>query len=148
MLKNRSLEVYVKWMAKMEWSFFMTGTTKYEMTLKSARRLVERWFEKLDIDGARLFWVAERFEIKDGHHVHGLLYVPSSCTLFEPVDREVYMKIINSWQVVTGNTKKDGQFSKDNWNRIELQKYDKGKGAAGYCAKYISKEMGDYDFIN
>ena len=68
----------------MRWTWFATFTTPYELTLKSARRLVERTgkaWQKLD-PTCRIFWVAERFEVKDGYHLHALVYARNGEKMF------------------------------------------------------------------
>lgn len=82
--KREWYDKYSEWLQGMKWTWFVTWTTPYELTLPSARRLVERtahaWRE-LD-HSVRVFWVAERFELKDGYHLHGLVYARKGEELF------------------------------------------------------------------
>lgn len=124
----------------------MTGSTRYELTLKSSRRLAERWFNAIKKDGWLLFWVAEKFECKDGFHIHGLLSVPKE-------DPYTFNQLIDHWQLATGNKAlsiKDGhkiEWDKEKWNALNLKRYDKKRGAGGYCAKYVFKCNADYDLL-
>jgi len=110
---------------------------------------MERWFDKVKTDGAMLFWVAEKFEVKDGFHAHGLLYLPS----FDHENRSSYRQLVDFWQIATGNkalsiTKaRDIQWDKAKWNAINLQKFEPKRGAGGYCAKYVFKNDSDYDLL-
>jgi hypothetical protein len=130
-------EAYADWIAKKDWNYFVTFTTKYPMSLKSARRGMERYVGKLrrldreyHKQASNLFWVAEKFECKDGYHTHGLL---SSEQEFDTL-RNVY-------QVTSGARKNDEYF------RIQLSKYDRERAGAKYCAKYIFKQCSDYDLM-
>jgi len=140
--KHPELQPYIEYLNIQDWTFFMTGTTHYELTQKSARRLAERYFLKLYPYCERMFWVSERFECKDGHHIHALMYCP----------QEAHFSVYNDmWQIATGNNKYkvnketlktefEGKHS-----RIQLKRYVKSLGAEGYVAKYILKAHGDYD---
>jgi hypothetical protein len=124
---------YAKFVAKQSWDYFVTFTTRYELTLKSTRRLMERFMEKTGNESfmkQRLFWVAERYECKDGFHAHGLL-----------ASRLDYKDLVQAYQVVTG-AKRSGD-----WSAITLKKYNSSQAAAKYCAKYILKRYSDYDFL-
>ena len=132
----------IRYLEALSWTFYLTGSTRYELTLKSTRRLFERWFDKFKVDHARLFWVAEKFELKDGYHGHGLLYLPAGPgeDLF-PVD--YFPALIDQWQWATGNPDRE----RSKWNALNLSHYDKKRGAGGYCAKYVFKDDADYDLL-
>jgi chitodextrinase len=133
---------YIDYLGTFNWNTFITGTTKYELTLPSARRLVERWYNTFNHVGTALFWVAEKYEVKDGHHIHALLQgnVP-------------YRQLIDNWQWATGNksdfvsAQGDFKWHKDTWNRIDIQKYDNRRKAGGYVSKYVFKKHADYDLL-
>jgi hypothetical protein len=138
---------YVDYLSTLDWTYFITGSTRYELTLKSVRRLMDRWFNAYRIDGSRLFWVAEKFEVKDGFHAHGLLYVPG-----DPEGTFLFTKLIDHWQWATGNKaiSCEGRvinWDKAGWNALNLKVYDKKRGAGGYCAKYVFKNNSDYDLL-
>ena len=132
----------IDYINSLDWSYYLTGSTRYELTLKSERRLFERWYDSFKAPGSRLFWVGEKFEVKDGYHGHGLLYLPDdlSTDLF-PVDH--FPALIDRWQWATGNHTHD----RKKWNALNLSHYDKKRGAGGYCAKYVFKSDADYDML-
>jgi hypothetical protein len=106
---------------------------------------MERWYDGFRTEGSRLFWVAEKFECKDGFHAHGLLYVPNP-------DETLFLRLIDHWQLATGNKaiaieKAKIQWDKEKWNALNLKRYDKKRGAGGYCAKYVFKNDADYDLL-
>jgi hypothetical protein len=116
---------------KMEWNYFATLTTSYEQTMKSARRCVERFHEKLNNSGSTtLFFAAEPYDVKDGYHVHALIKTD--------ID---FQNIVECYQVTSGGHKVGIH------QRINLQKFRQGEGAAMYCAKYITKRLSDWDIL-
>jgi len=128
---------YINFIDTLDWSAWCTGTTKYELTLKGSRRLMERYASiiKRTLNGncqLRIFWVSEPFEAKDGMHVHFLLDL-------RPELR--YTDLYKLWQVATG-AKKKGE-----WHRMEAEKFLKSRGAAAYCTKYVFKKQADFDLI-
>ena len=131
----------------------MTGSTRHELTMKSARRLSENWFNKISYSGDVIFWVAEPFELKDGHHIHALL--KTQCHFSDMVDL---------WQWATGNKanavsetgkiswQKKAEMSESGivsggWNAVRLENYKKEIGAGKYVMKYILKKRCDYDLL-
>lgn len=146
----------IKYLESLPWTFFLSGTTRYELTPKSNRRLIERWYNGFLIEpcqannftpyyyagirtkGSKLFWVSEPFELKDGCHGHGLLYLPG----YIPNESD-FNRLIDHWQLVTGNKDR----SRENWNALNLKLYDPKRKAGGYCAKYIMKDSADYDIL-
>ena len=143
-------DAYIKWINEdFEWSFFATLTTRYEMTEKSARRAAERFFnslKKISDNECKMFYVTEKFELKDGTHLHALIDLPERFHEFIQ-----YKTIVQAWQLAAGtfHLKKNdlGFFEDQEPSRIDLQRYDKIKGAKGYCAKYIFKKNCDYDIL-
>jgi len=130
-------EAYVMYLSTIPWDFFVTGTTRYDLTLKSARRLAERWYARIRLlNQTMFFWVAEPFELKDGHHIHGLLKLPD-CS------KQYFDILTGSWQWATGNSDNE----KTKWNYLHLVNYDPRRGAAGYCAKYVLKSHSDFDML-
>jgi len=141
------------------WDFFLTGSTGYSLSLPSARRLAERYFNMLPA-GSQLFYVSEKFECKDGYHIHGLLKLNKSYYSLSnlnrgdlkherPEDDLSIRRLSALWQTATGNKRRDDDDKWEIWNQIDLSPYMKSVGASGYCAKYINKKRSDYDlFIN
>lgn len=148
-IKYRSTKVQdlADYLGSLPWDFFMTGSTGYELTLKSARRLAERYSNNLPA-GSKFFWVAEKFECKDGYHIHGLVQLAES-NLKNDKTRS-FWTMGQLWQLATGNKciENDGDKIKwEIWNQIDNSPYMKGLGATGYCAKYINKRKADYDML-
>jgi hypothetical protein len=143
---------YVSYLETLPWTYFITGSTRYELTLKSTRRLAERWFEAIKTNGSILFWVAEKFECKDGYHMHGLLYIPNP---YKEDTGNVFLfqRLVDHWQLATGNKalsidkSNRVEWDKEKWNALNLKRYDKKRGAGGYCAKYVFKRDADYDLL-
>ena len=142
---------YANWIDSMDWTYFCTFTTRYELTLKSCRRLMERthakYAEYMGVNPV-LFWVAEPYELKDGYHAHGLLHIPDEFTKQPHFDflRDAYMIMAGS--KVIQNDK--GKLKFDTTHRVELQKFDRRRRAGLYATKYIMKSnsgVGDYDLI-
>jgi hypothetical protein len=133
---NPNVQAYGKWLGQYDWDYYCTFTTNYELTLKSARRLMFRFYDMNDfkrLGSTRLFWAAEPFDTKYGYHTHGLLKVPYGV----PINF-----ISDIYQVAAGNISK----SKSNWHKVDLAPYDKKLGATYYCGKYITRFFADYDF--
>jgi len=151
-LSQKSKKAYVSWLEAQEWTFFITGSTRYELTLKSLRRLMERWFEVVKTDGSRLFWAGEKFELKDGYHGHGLLYIPNDRLEIDPDNIFLFQRLVDAWQLMTGNkavANHNGkiEWSKEGWNALHLKRFEKKRGGGGYCSKYVFKEGADYDLL-
>ena len=142
-------ESYINWINELDWTFFTTLTTRYELTQKSARRAAVRFhnsLKEISDDQCKMFFVSEKFELKDGYHLHALIKLPEKFH-----DKAYFNKVVNSWQLAAGTFHKkmdeNGFFQDQKPSRIDLQKYDKRKGAKGYGAKYIFKKNTDYDLL-
>jgi hypothetical protein len=147
-VKDRTTKVQqlANYLGSLPWDFFVTGSTGYELTLKSARRLAERYSNNLPA-GSKFFWVAEKFECKDGYHIHGLIELADSNLKHDSRSIRILGQL---WQLATGNkcieNNSDG-IRWEIWNQIDNSPYMKGLGAHGYCAKYITKRKADYDLL-
>lgn len=141
---SKTVNGMAEWLTDYEWTYFFTLTTRYPLSVKSARRMVERWFNKIYVKDSRIFWVCEKNECSDGSHLHGLLYVNNDADLFGKEQFNPFGKCIKAWQEVSRSNKEDMK----GFNRCQFKRYDNKRGAAGYCAKYITKYSADYDFIN
>ncbi len=105
------------------WSQFATFTTTLPISLKSARRLMEKVATRVLRGGEYMFWAAERFELgREGYHLHALINTRHSA------------KQIEAW------------YSKL-YGRADVRRYDPKRGAAGYVAKYMTKAAFDYDML-
>lgn len=133
---------YANWLEDQDWDFYCTFTTNYELTLKSARRIMVKLHDTLNKNhsSTRLFWVAEPFDCKEGFHTHGLLYFH---------DRDYQNTSI------TGNSL-DFELLRRSWLRCnpksaksycKLERFQKSKGATSYVGKYMNKYRSDYDLL-
>lgn len=131
---------YADWIGQYDWTYWATFTTRYKLTMPSARKAVEGMYKQLSKAGnVRIFFVCEPFDLREGYHIHALMQVQGNLK---------YQHILQTWQHVSGNKRKP----KDNeepstWNRVELERYDKRKGARHYVGKYMTKNACDYDLL-
>lgn len=136
----------------LDWTFFATLTTPYAMTLPSARRLAERthnsWSRMAD-GSCRMLWVAERNQLRDGHHLHALVTLPSQFT--QPY---LFNALCEAYQAQTGAKaatidRSNGKATYTQWSRIDLRRYDRRRNASGYLSKYMTKadELLDWDLL-
>lgn len=138
------------WMDAQDWTYFATFTTHYPMTLKAARRLAGRThasWAKMTGGDCRLLWVAERNELRDGHHLHALVAVPDAFR--QP---HLYSALIEAYQIMAGAKavqidKATGKTKYTQRSRIDLQSFDKRRNASGYLTKYMTKgsQLLDWD---
>lgn len=153
-LKKKPLsvkETYCNWLHTFGFTHFVTLTTPYELTLNSSRRLAERFHAKLKEQNFEpiIFFVTEKFEVKDGFHLHLLMKINKP-----KLEKHEYTFICELYQRVAGTAKVGlvkGEIKYLNWSRIDLQKYKKTKGAGYYVTKYILKEnnnkFAEYDLL-
>lgn len=128
---------YGEWLSQYDWSYWVTFTTRYTLTLPSGRRLMERFWNHTDFKRtgkARLFWCAEPFDLREGYHLHGLLKCNEIITI------KMIAQIHN---YACGNV----ECRKDQWHRIQIKRYDNKLGAGYYVGKYITKRLSDYDML-
>ncbi len=139
---NSDNDPYVEYVASLPWDFFCTFTTRYKLTLPSARRLMGRLHDRLssEVSKNRLFWVAEPFDCKEGYHCHGLLYLQDQQYNERGID---FSLVKTTYEIVSGG-KKGGK----SMANTHLSRYNAKKGAARYCGKYLLKTNADYDILN
>jgi hypothetical protein len=110
---NRKTQDYTDYLNSLPWDYFITGSTGYTLSLKAARRLAIR-FHNLLPSGSRTFFVSEKFECKDGYHIHALVWIeksrlsPKSYNYGDPDfnrSKEEYSieALSKLWQKATGN---------------------------------------------
>lgn len=115
---------WTDWLNSKDWTYWCTFTTRYELSLPSARRMATRIGNYcIDTEEQYMFWAAEEFDVRDGMHIHALVKTPADKRRF--------------WQ-----------WAYKTYGRAQIQDYDKRIGAGGYVSKYIHKRMTDYDWIN
>lgn len=93
----------------------------------------------------RLFWAAEPFEIKDGEF---------DCKAIDP-EFEQFLGLRNSTRYhihALFKTKYSFDDIRTYWNRkygrIDLKNYDRDMSGAEYIAKYVTKEISDFDLFS
>jgi hypothetical protein len=121
----KKLDGWLPYLKGIGWTQFATFTTAYPLTLRSARRLMEKVGTRVLAPGERMFWAAEPFQlgVREGtYHVHALLETRHSA------------KQVEDWY-----SKKFG--------RADIRRYDSKLGAIGYVAKYMTKAVHDYDVL-
>lgn len=116
-------EVFGSWLAEYEWDYF--GTFTFSMARKSSGiPPVARWWRSMaelwHSPHAHAFIADEMHRDGERVHVHALLYS----------DVHVYQeRLWGSWRRY--------------WGRERILRFDKAKGAAYYCSKYLIKDQCD-----
>jgi hypothetical protein len=128
MQRNEFIKGFIQLVNQYEWDYWTTFTTARPLTMKGARRLSQNiandFCKPSPFKSTGLLWVAEKFDVIDGFHIHALLR--SNLTIKGLLER-----------------KKD---KPDRYGRIHIQPYDPNLGGQGYCAKYITKDViSDWD---
>ena len=130
--KNKSWETQQIQLAgfldALNFTHFCTFTTTLPIGLGSTRRIAEKLY--FFMGGSRLssiFWVAEKFEVREGYHFHALIRTP-----LRPVDIwNWYFSRYGRCQIID-NTLPERMLP-----------------ASFYVSKYITKKVSDYDlYIN
>lgn len=136
-------QAWSEWLDTMPWNYFITLTTSYEMSLKSARKLFERFHNGLQIPGQEnwSFWVGEKFSLRDSYHIHGFLKVSF------PWDPELLEMLWDDVSISGGKSscKKNGRPH----HISQFRKRNPKKKAAAYIMKdcgYSVKELSGHDF--
>ena len=139
-------------------AWFATLTTQYTLTLPAARRCVKRFADITKRKGhaIALCWFAERFELKDGFHLHAL--VASTAPRAELNEYWATASRANkshALQIEKDNN--DAIFASDNeanlreltQNRSNFQPLKRGLKGGAYASKYVTKtgQTTDYDII-
>lgn len=104
----------------------------------------------------RIFWVCEKFELKDGFHLHALMDITPNengrFEIFPQTDTDLFTSLRECYQVAAGS-KKDKHTGKfDTYHRVQFKRYNPKQQAGRYCVKYVLKEQGnrieaDYDLL-
>jgi hypothetical protein len=77
------LDAFATMINQHDWSHWCTFTTQREMTLRGARRFAKNialdfCMPTILCNETRFLWAAEPFDVKDGYHIHALIYVPKT----------------------------------------------------------------------
>lgn len=130
--------IYGDWLNKTEWTYFCTFTTRYSLSVKSARRAMIRLNDFLITQYSfktKIFWVAEPFDTGDSYHLHALLKIEGKAT----ENLKYYIK--KAWQIIS-----KGRYGKE-YHQTILRPYEPSKGAHFYMAKYLHRPDSDYDVL-
>lgn len=140
-LNLNTKHVWSEYLETIPWNYFATFTTPYEMTLNSARRLMEKYHSAMNIKGRDdwMFWVAEKFKLKDGYHLHALIKTEL------PWDKDNLWLLWQDKSVYKGQKSKraDGKI----FNRADIRHRDFNKSAGTYLCKYLLKSTTDFDIL-
>ena len=137
--KNTNLKQIAKnsladWLNDQDWQLWTTLSTGHELTMSSARRSMVRMHDLVRKENnCRVFWAAEKFDVKDGFHLHTLWSFDNKIH-----DRDKYREFVKNWRIV----------NKTNRANVYSETYRKDFGAAKYLSKYITKQITDYDYFD
>jgi hypothetical protein len=149
---QKNKQAYIDYLETFSWTYFFTATTRYDLSIKSNRRLMERFYDRFKTPDTILFYCAEPFDIKVSCHDHGLVKIPNDCEDLDPDGGIQWRQLINHFQAAAGNKVKEIKdgiivWDKKDWCSLHLRKYNPKMGAAGYCGKYIFKKDSDYNLF-
>jgi len=133
-MKNNVAE-WAKFIQPHNPAYFCTFTTRHTLTMNSARTAMDVYARKLrtlmtDDENLFFFWVAERFQVKDGYHTHALLSVPDTFK-----SNAGFVSLRETWYEACGSKNARTEFSPMR-NNID---------GVRYCTKYVSKANADWD---
>lgn len=128
---------YGNWLNTMQWDFFCTFSTRYPLSVNSARKAMERLHSYVQSTHpkCRLFWAAEPFDSKESYHAHGLI------SFSHPPTKKTEKYLKTSWQVVSS-----GRGGKE-YNHTVIRPYIPDLGAHFYVGKYIDRPNAEYGFL-
>jgi hypothetical protein len=125
--RKEYISAFVEMANKHTWDYWTTFTLNRPMSIASARRLSQTitndFCQPTAFKHTGLLWVAEPFDAKVGYHIHALL--SSALTIKAILERKAEKP--------------------QRYGRIHIEPYDAKRGAKGYCAKYITKQLSDWD---
>ena len=130
------INAYGTFLEEQCYTHYVTITTKYSLTLKSARNLAERFGNQLNYKGtvAEMFWVAESFDTKEGNHLHALVKLIGT-NITNPINR---IKVAAKNAI-------GGSIKGLDYKNTKIYPYQSKLGANYYISKYINKPITDYD---
>ena len=95
-------ESYINWINELDWTFFTTLTTKYELTQKSARRAVERFhrhLKEISDNQCKIFFVTEKYEVKGEDIIYDdnkkLIYSQNTTIITDPNQNKITVNMFN-----------------------------------------------------
>ena len=135
--KNNNVKNYGEWLNSIEWNYYCTFTSRYQLSIFSAQKAMERLFDNLvtNYGICQMFWVAEPFDTKYGYHTHALI------KFSELQSKSMIPLVKKSWQIVS-----KGRGQKE-YNNTIIKPYDKTLGGHFYVAKYLGRYNAEYGFL-
>jgi len=120
---------------------FATFTTSKPLGLKAARRKMNMVAHEIGATYATdFFWCAEKFDVREGFHTHGLI----NWNAKHPEQRKASNSFLfDYWQTKYGRFNPDGSWTP---GRITLDPIRGKYNAEYYVSKYITKSLTDFDF--
>lgn len=138
----------------MTWTYFFTFTTRYELSRKSARQLIERTWSiwKKDCPSVeKAFWVAEPHK-QTGYHLHGLIetdgkdsFSTSSGDLKSLLKQNEWGLLVKSYQRAAGFG--HNEHATEGWHRNKIERIVNVETAKNYLTKYVTKSCEDWDLL-
>ena len=134
------MEAYQQWLPTIGWTYKVTLTTKYTLSSRAARRMMERLFNRLkskvfNQERILMYWVAEKYKLKDGQHLHMLLQVPKG------YKKGVEKMINNAYQIISA------AYRNREYYRTDIQRFNPNSNGAKYFAKDLWKIATDFDIL-
>lgn len=123
--------------ADFNWTVFGTFTTQYPLSIKSARRLVERFHTLSQIrlnSPLTMYWVAEQGPFDLAYHLHTLIQSDVETSILTETLKHSWVKVSSTKGIKAEQ-------------RCLIVPYEKDKGAGSYLSKTLSMRNSEYDFI-
>ena len=135
--RSEILGAWVPYLKTIGWTQFATFTTRKPVNLTSARKIMDKVGARVLRPGERMFWSAEPFQlgvragyITEQHgEVHGASYHVHAL-----IETRQSPSQVAKWY-------------DEHFGRVDVRRYDSKLGAVGYVAKYMTKQVHDYDML-
>lgn len=117
-------EAIAGFLDNVDFRYFCTFTSRKPISIKSTRRIAEKVGQYIDAGNkSTFFWAAEKFDVREGYHFHGLMRTP-----------------IDKLEIWNWYFQKFGRCQ-----LIDNTEPERRQSASYYCSKYITKALADYD---
>jgi len=127
-MARRAVEAWAGYLDSMNLDYFCTFTTRKPISLASTRKIAERVAGRIDAGGTTtMFWAAEKFDVREGFHFHALIKIHLQHHITPETIWAWYFPRFGRCQV------------------IDNRDPDRQQTASWYSAKYMTKELADYD---
>ena len=140
---ERSSEAWVEFLGQYFWDMWITANfSKHLMNMKpdnAIKFIRESFIKKLYRPGVTISWFAViEFYRAGGVHAHMLLTVLPGFYSYQQLGTE--------WRNANGIRSETGLTVIEPAGYFKPEKYDHGRGAGAYVSKYITKNLGAWDF--